>query len=696
MKKIILIAILILSTESIYPQSNILFSDNFDDNRNNWETLPKSKKDNNSCLISDGKFKITLNKMINFSQIIPIDHRKDFSIELKFSFSREEKSDLIGLFSQNTPYNNKDITAFIVHSYNLARVIGFKDTVENEYKKYTRLSEKKLPSPSLLKVEVKNNKTSVYINDELFYSSDEILFPGNEIGFTVKGENIQIDYFNVYQENTGINLPEKLNLEFKKKEMNKNVNSVKDGINLCISPDGKILYMNARMKEDKKNPELFACDGIFYSEKQKDGEWGEVKKMTLPPTIFFTDIINISPDNNTLLMGDTSCRPSNDISFYRSYRSKDGWSKPQKIIIQGSYTKSVLYTCVISPDEKKLIISFRMDDTRGSSDMYLCSRVNDSTWSNPINIGSTLNSLGMDEPSFIAADNRTFYFVSDGRIGYGDMDIYVTRRLDDTWMNWSEPENIGPNINTKGWDSYYVMDAKGEYAYFNSDQNTGEPKFYIIKIPKEIKPSPVVMVKGRVLNSKDNKPLLALIYYEILSDGKEVGTARSNPSTGEYKIILPYGKQYGYRAEAKGFITVNENFDLAEEKDYIEIEKDLFLVPIEAGQTIKLNNVFFVQSKAELLPSSYPELGRLNKILKDNPHLEIELRGYTDNLGDPEKNIKLSEDRVKVVRDYLISLGIEESRIKGKGFGGANPVAKNDKEDTRKLNRRVEFLIIKN
>jgi outer membrane protein OmpA-like peptidoglycan-associated protein len=204
-----------------------------------------------------------------------------------------------------------------------------------------------------------------------------------------------------------------------------------------------------------------------------------------------------------------------------------------------------------------------------------------------------------------------------------------------------------------------------------------------------------VVVEGKVLNSKTNLPVEAMISYEILPDGKDAGLARSNPSTGEYKIILPYGKTYGYRAEAKGYISVNEHFDLTDPKQYQEITNDLLLIPIEAGQTIKLNNVFFVQSKAEMFPSSYLELDRLIKIMKDNPTMEIQLQGYTDNQGDPKKNIDLSQQRVDAVKNYMISRGISVKRIQGKGFGGANPIADNSKEETRKLNRRVEFVIVK-
>src|SRR5690606_17301907 len=126
---------------------------------------------------------------------------------------------------------------------------------------------------------------------------------------------------------------------------------------------------------------------------------------------------------------------------------------------------------------------------------------------------------------------------------------------------------------------------------------------------------------------------------------------------------------------------------------YKEIERNIYLTPLEIGQDIPLNNVFFVRSEPTLLPSSYPELNKLAKILMDNPSIEIELSGHTDNVGSAEKNVILSEQRVETVKKYLVSKGVSEGRITGKGYGGAKPIADNSSENTRRLNRRVEFRI---
>jgi outer membrane protein OmpA-like peptidoglycan-associated protein len=174
-----------------------------------------------------------------------------------------------------------------------------------------------------------------------------------------------------------------------------------------------------------------------------------------------------------------------------------------------------------------------------------------------------------------------------------------------------------------------------------------------------------------------------------------MGRAQSNPQDGSYKIVLPYSKAYGFLAEKEQFLSESNNLDLSEVKVYQEVQQDLYLTPLEIGKTITLNNVFFVRSKPDLLPESYPEIERLIKVLNDNPAIRIELSGHTDNVGSAALNKELSEKRVASIKNYLVHNGIAESRISGKGYGGSKPIASNNTEETKKLNRRVEFTIVK-
>ncbi|MGN6647627.1 MAG: OmpA family protein, partial [Cytophaga sp.] len=210
----------------------------------------------------------------------------------------------------------------------------------------------------------------------------------------------------------------------------------------------------------------------------------------------------------------------------------------------------------------------------------------------------------------------------------------------------------------------------------------------------ELKADPVFIIYGKVLDKETGNPLADSIKYYNLNTNQEAGIARTNPIDGSYRIVLPYGQAYGFHADKTGYYSERSSIDLTQVKTYTEIERNLLLAPIKVGSLVTLNNVWFVQSKPVLLPDSYAELDSLVQILKDNPTIKIEIAGHTDNIGNPKQNQKLSEDRVIAIKNYLIDHGIAANRLTGKGYGSSRPIASNDKEETRRLNRRVEFTII--
>lgn len=275
----------------------------------------------------------------------------------------------------------------------------------------------------------------------------------------------------------------------------------------------------------------------------------------------------------------------------------------------------------------------------------------------------------------------------------------MTKRLDKTWQKWSNPVNLGSPINTEGWDAFFTLDAGGEYAYLTSNINSyGESDIVRVKLMEREKPDPVVLVSGNVYNAKTKEPLSASLVYETLPDGTEAGNGVSSPADGSFKIVLPYDKNYSIHARADKFFAQSENLNLDSlvKAGYKEIHKDLYLVPIEIGQIVRLNNVFFDFDKWDLRPESYVELNRVVKLLKENPSIEIEMSAHTDSYGTDEYNITLSGNRAKSVMEYIISQGISQSRIISHGYGETRPVAPNDTDENRQKNRRVEFKILKN
>lgn len=208
-------------------------------------------------------------------------------------------------------------------------------------------------------------------------------------------------------------------------------------------------------------------------------------------------------------------------------------------------------------------------------------------------------------------------------------------------------------------------------------------------------PEPVVLIYGKVLNSKTKEPLEAHINYNDLSNNVSMGIASSNPKDGSYKIILPVGKAYSFLGEKTGFYPISDNIDVTNITSYAEIERNLYLSPVEVGEIIRLNNLFFDTDKYDLKPSSMAELNRLVKFLNANATTEIQISGHTDDKGTDEHNTTLSQERVNSVIKYLVSKGINNNRLKGVGYGETKPLKTNETEEGRAQNRRVEFTILK-
>lgn len=471
-----------------------------------------------------------------------------------------------------------------------------------------------------------------------------------------------------------------------------NINSKFSELAPVIAPDGKTLYFTR-----ENHPYNYGRQSIWFSKMDTNDNFQPAQNIGRPlNTRYHSFAISILPDGNSMLVGNVY-NPNGTLSegFSMTYKQQGdtSWSFPQKLVVEDYYNNARGSYCLAS-NGRILLLSVDRNEGYGGNDLYVSFLQGNGIWSKPKNLGCDLNTAEQENSPFLAADGVTLYFSSSGHPGYGSCDIFVTKRLDDTWQKWSKPINLGPKINTRGWDAYFTVTASGDYAYFVSSKKNNNEDIYRVKLPAELQPESVVLVAGKVINKKTNIPIEANIVYEKLSTGEIIGTARSNPKTGEYKIALPAKEKYSFRAESKGFIPINENLDLMNLKNYYEVKRDLFLVPIEQGQIVRINNIFFDTGEAELLPDSYPELKRLVNIMNENLTMKIKLLGHTDNVGNYQDNLKLSLKRAEAVKSYIVSLGITEDRITTKGYGYSKPIATNKTEEGRSQNRRVECSIL--
>lgn len=497
-----------------------------------------------------------------------------------------------------------------------------------------------------------------------------------------------------------IEIPEFINPDIAKERLDENVNSKYKEYKPLLSPDGKTLYFSRKNHPGNIGGESDNED-IWYSQQDADGNWQLAENMGSTLNNKGPNFVSsVTPDGKSVLLvlGNQyldNGRMAAGVSI--SSNASGDWSKPAPVQIENDYNYSEKANFFLAQNRKVLLLSVMREDTQGGRDLYVSFLEEDSTWTEPLNLSAKVNTAGEESSPFLASDDKSLYFSSDGYSGFGSTDIYLTKRLDDTWTNWSEPENLGPTINSQYEDLFFNIPGNSDFAYYSQGVSEDDMDIFRVALPVLKRPEPVILVKGKLVDAKTGEPIEAKIIYERLSDGKEIGQTTSDAETGNYELLLPAGEKYGIRAESDGFVAENINVDLTDydaDSEHVVDHKDLKLVPIEEEAVVVLNNVFFDFDKASLKTDSYAELDRVAALVSERTSITIEVAGHTDATGPESYNMSLSERRAQAVADYLKQKGADAARISVKYFGETQPLEDNATKDGRRLNRRVEFKII--
>ena len=702
MKKFVTIYFLFIAFAC--PAQVAWFGDDFNDYSKGWlwsnyDTPGISRK------IADGKYYIDHKQDDHpFSTFTPLwlDRNKDFLLETNIVQTEGSDGNGFGFIisgADNRNYYfliNPSKGTFWVGSNQRGNGIAL--NASKDWEKASAIHGKN--TSNKLAVQRKTDKLFFLINDQNVYQGEihvdfkELLYAEYFGIMTSDRMKIEIDNFYLKQDNV-LNLIPDLPSGLLKVNVGPNVNSQYTEVTPVISPDGKTLYLTV----DGDPLNIRKSYDIYYSTSINDTTWLPRSNAGFPLNNSWPNaVVSVSPDNNSLVVMHTynpDGSPKGD-GLSIATKTNEGWSIPQDLTVINYYNTASTNEFCMSADRQVLLMAVTRDDTEGLKDIYVSFRNVTGEYSEPKSLGNIVNTYASEASPFLAADEVSLYFSSAGHPGFGSADIFVTKRLDSTWTNWSVPQNMGPSINSPAWEAYYSIPASGLYAYVVSQEHSlGETDIFRIKLPDALKPRPVVLIYGKVLNRKTKEPLEANISYNILSGNKLSGIAMSDVKEGSYKIVLPAGEAYSFIAKKEGFFSVSENIDLIALKAYKEIERNLFLAPIEVGETILLNNLFFDFNKSELRKESTAELERMVALLSEHPGMTIEISGHTDNRGNDIYNNKLSIDRATAVRTFILKKGIPADRIRASGYGKARPSASNDTEAGRQQNRRVEFTILK-
>lgn len=449
--------------------------------------------------------------------------------------------------------------------------------------------------------------------------------------------------------------------------------------------------------EEVNDPIRSSFNQDIWSSTGLEADFKEVDHLSAPINNALPNSVCSIVKNGTemILMNQFDPKGGMKPGFSKVNKMANGqWSFPKPIEIAGFDQNGGEVGMFVNNTETKMIISMRDPYTRGDNDLYVSKKIGINKWSQPQNLGDNINTRHREVTPYLSEDERTLYFASNRPGSIGGMDIFYSVRQGEGWKSWSTPRKFYYPINTKYDDSQPMFNKETGYLYFSSKRDgtsdifrsrIGEPE--VLNFAFE-----TVDVSGKVINKGNNMPIGADIVVRLQKENKEF--ARVKVDRGMYNIKIPKGVDIEVSAKKDGFISLSKHFSFRTDKDYQVLTNiNLFVEPLRRGNNIGHAPIFFDRSSPRFMPNSMPELRRLAQILKNNPTLNIEIQGHTDNIGNSDDLLKLSLERANSVRAFLAGQGVSSNRLSIKGLGAKYPIGGNASEEERRKNRRVEIKV---
>lgn len=433
----------------------------------------------------------------------------------------------------------------------------------------------------------------------------------------------------------------------------------------------------------------------FYKSVKIDGKWQTATYLSanINTAKYNEGALSLSQDGKVIFF--TGCNRPDGLGrcdIYVTQKKGDDWGKPFDLSPPIN-TPGWESQPSISADGRTLYFVSNRKGGYGGYDIWK-STLSDKGWSEPENLGPNINTALDEQSPFIHPDDSTLYFCSNGWPGLGGKDLFVSRLGKDG--KWQKPVNLGYPINSSGDENGLTLTANGTSAYFASNKLNGEGGFdiYSFELPENLRPHSVTYVKGTVNDAVTKQPLEAAVEIINLEKNTPVYQDYSSADQGDFLATLTTGGNYGLNIAKDGYLFYSANFSLVGYKSKDPFNIAVLLQPLEVGKKVILKNIFFDTNKFDIKDDSKPELQKLIDFLTLNPTLHIEISGHTDNVGNDQLNQTLSENRAKAVYQYLITNGISTARLVYKGYGKTQPIVANDNDENRSRNRRTEFKII--
>lgn len=471
----------------------------------------------------------------------------------------------------------------------------------------------------------------------------------------------------------------------------------------AIVNNNTIVFTSTRADDKASTDKKTHLNRLFQGQAGNTVTFSATKVEMPQPTGVHQGVAAVTPDGNTMYLTRwTGINGKNTASIFVSRRSEDTWSEPA--LLQGDvnvegYSSQQPF---VSPDGQHLFYSSNKPGGKGNFDLYVLPVSGAGNGGVSTNLGDAINTSRDDQAPFYHAPSKALIFSSNGRVGMGGFDFYQAKG---TVGAWAEPVNLGYPVNSVK-DDIYIASNTSKYlldnVYFSSDRFSP----CCLEMFALSKTRPKRAIFGMVTDCKTGLPIggATVVVMDTVSNQQVVSLTTS--ATGRYELTMDDYQPLKVTASAEGYEGANSIHFFAPSDEEVNTLNNPSIclnkpeVPFEVEKPVLMNNIFFEFDKYKLLPTSYPKLDELITLLKQWPSAAVEIGAHTDALGDDQYNMNLSEQRAKSVVDYLVSQGIEATRLQAKGYGETVPVAPNKKEngrdnpEGRAKNRRVEFKVL--
>ena len=474
------------------------------------------------------------------------------------------------------------------------------------------------------------------------------------------------------------------------------VNTTADEYLPIISPDNEILLFTRKYVKQADKFSAFTGGKMVEEFSLSKKVNGVFEKGSALPSPFNSGLneggASLTIDNKQMYL--TICNVKGGMGscdIWTTQYKNDRWQMVQNL---GSGVNDSMWQSQASVSSDGKVVYFSSDRAGGfgGKDIYKIVKDEKGYFGEPINLGPQINTAKDEKSPFIHTDNKTLYFCSNGQLGIGGFDIFYARL--DSNNTWQKPENIGSPINSPNDDLGFFVSTDGKKGYFASNkmQGLGGWDIYSFDLYENARPQKVLLMKGKIQDERGQPIVDAKMELKDLRTNEKIDIEID--SNGEYvfasaldhdQMLLVSKEGYFYNSQ-----TIKTNDTKYEGTNKVNFGMD----EIQVGKSYKIKNLFFSNNSNELSADAQFELMNLVNFLNASSDIRIEIAGHTDNIGNDQANLDLSQNRAKAVYQFLIDKGIESSRLRFKGYGESKPKADNNIEEGRAANRRTEITIL--